>query len=266
MGETRYPLGGNGSVRFGDDDYRCSCLCTFPFNYNNHKIGAEEVKSLALIGAALVMYNNGGLIKNKYDYENEGYHEYTLPDCIPEWVRDDIRKAVGDYPEQFDCNYDIYDNAKFATKRLKKIVAWANKEIKSLKEDYKMETGTVKWYNPKKGYGFITRDKGGDVFFHISELKINPSNHIDTGRGVSFTIENNEKGEIAKAIELTGCNLDELRKMWKERGCSIKIGRNSSGYIGYKMVEHEDGSVVLGENFESVLPDIECYYYAYEEV
>ncbi|GEM_PF-296421 len=127
-------------------------------------------------------------------------------------------------------------------------------------EDLKMETGTVKWYNPKKGYGFITKDKGGDTFFHISA--VNGNDRIDTGRGVSFIIENNKKGEVAKAVELTGCDLKELKQMWKERNCSIKIGRNSSGYIGYKVVDDEDGSIVIGENFESSLPDVECYYYA----
>ena len=125
-----------------------------------------------------------------------------------------------------------------------------------------METGTIKWYNPGKGYGFIAKDKGGDIFFHITEVKVNPLKSIDTGRGVSFTVENNDKGEIAKAVELTGFDLSTLRDMWKERDCSIQMGRNPSELIGYKIVDNEDGRVVLGRNFELSLPEVECYYYA----
>lgn len=47
MGETRYPLGyGEKVVRFGYDDYRYGCLCTFPFNYFEHKFGIGTVESL----------------------------------------------------------------------------------------------------------------------------------------------------------------------------------------------------------------------------
>lgn len=130
------------------------------------------------------------------------------------------------------------------------------------KEELKMETGTIKWYNPGSGYGFITKDKGGDIFFHISAVKVKPTKRIDTGRGVSFIVENNKRGEIAKEIELTGMRLSTLKRMWKEKGCSIRIGRNSSDCIGYKIVDDEDKRVVLGQNFELSLPDVECYYYA----
>lgn len=136
MGETRYPLGEEDSVRFGYEDYRYSCLCTFPLNYRDHEIGTGEVESMALIGAALVMHNNGGLIKNEYDYEYDGRHEYVVPDCIPEWVRNGIRKAVGDYPERFDCNeIDDFDDTEFVINRLKEIIAWANEEIKMIVND-----------------------------------------------------------------------------------------------------------------------------------
>lgn len=125
-----------------------------------------------------------------------------------------------------------------------------------------METGIIKWYNPGRGYGFITKDKGGDIFFHITAVKVKPTKRIGTGRGVSFNVESNKRGEIAKEIELTGMKLSTLKRMWKEKGCSIRIGRNLSDCIGYKIVDDEDGRVVLGENFDLSLPDVECYYYA----
>lgn len=63
-------------------------------------------------------------------------------------------------------------------------------------------------------------------------------------------------------VELTGYDLHTLKHMWRQRDCSIRIGRNHSGCIGYRIVDDEDNRVLLGERFELTLPDVECYYYA----
>lgn len=139
MGETRYPLGdGEKVVRFAYDDMRYGCLCDFPFNYSEHKFGVDTVESLALLGAALCLSVNGGL--QEVDYADDD--EYVIPDCIPGWIRDEIRRNLGDYPEKFDeGEYDIdhvpasisdEEYKKLLIKRFKAIKKWAKQSIKEV--------------------------------------------------------------------------------------------------------------------------------------
>jgi len=67
----------------------------------------------------------------------------------------------------------------------------------------KMYTGTVKWFDAKKGYGFITRDDGeGDVFVHFSAIEGNGFKSLDQGDKVEFEIVNGPKGpQAAKVVK-----------------------------------------------------------------
>jgi CspA family cold shock protein len=54
--------------------------------------------------------------------------------------------------------------------------------------------GTVKWFNAGKGYGFIEREGGEDVFVHYSALQSEGYRSLDEGQRVEFTIERGPKG------------------------------------------------------------------------
>ena len=61
-----------------------------------------------------------------------------------------------------------------------------------------MSTGTVKWFNSSKGFGFINPDDGGeDLFVHHSEIKTNGYASLDEGQKVEFEVGQGKKGPCA---------------------------------------------------------------------
>ncbi|GAB5380460.1 MAG: cold-shock protein [Aliiglaciecola sp.] len=64
-------------------------------------------------------------------------------------------------------------------------------------------TGTVKWFNPEKGFGFITPDGGGaDVFVHFRAIAIDGYKTLNEGQQVSFEIEQGQKGPQAANVTI----------------------------------------------------------------
>ena len=62
------------------------------------------------------------------------------------------------------------------------------------------ETGTVKWFNATKGYGFITRSSGDDVFVHYSAIESEGYKTLNEGQQVEFTITQGPKGLAASNV------------------------------------------------------------------
>lgn len=65
-------------------------------------------------------------------------------------------------------------------------------------------TGTVKWFNGEKGYGFITQEDGPDLFVHYSEIQGSGYRSLNEGDKVEFDITDGKKGKQASAVRVIG--------------------------------------------------------------
>ena len=63
-----------------------------------------------------------------------------------------------------------------------------------------MAKGIVKWFDDKKGYGFIQNDEGGDIFVHHSAIKMSGFKTLSEGDRVGFDVEQGQKGPAAENV------------------------------------------------------------------
>jgi len=75
----------NDYIMFSESDDEWSCLCTFPVNYRDEKLDSETLRSLALLGAAVVLYNHGDM-----------YLPIYLPYAVPKWILNEIKRLIPD--------------------------------------------------------------------------------------------------------------------------------------------------------------------------
>ncbi|PFW31848.1 cold-shock protein [Bacillus cereus] len=64
-----------------------------------------------------------------------------------------------------------------------------------------MEQGKVKWFNADKGFGFIERESGEDVFVHFSAIQIDGFKSLDEGQSVTFEVEKGQRGLQATNVQ-----------------------------------------------------------------
>lgn len=63
-----------------------------------------------------------------------------------------------------------------------------------------MANGIVKWFNDKKGYGFIQQENGEDIFVHYSSINAPGFKSLAEGEEVSFDLEQSDRGPVAKNV------------------------------------------------------------------
>ncbi|MED3919539.1 cold-shock protein [Priestia aryabhattai] len=64
-----------------------------------------------------------------------------------------------------------------------------------------MEKGKVKWFNAEKGFGFIERENGDDVFVHFSAIQSEGFKSLDEGQEVTFEVEQGQRGAQAANVQ-----------------------------------------------------------------
>ena len=65
-----------------------------------------------------------------------------------------------------------------------------------------MKQGTVKWFNAKKGFGFISDEEGNDVFVHFSAINADGYKSLEDGQKVQFEVVDGEKGPQATEVSV----------------------------------------------------------------
>ena len=76
--------------------------------------------------------------------------------------------------------------------------------LESIQEEVCMQQGTVKWFNAKKGYGFISDANGSDVFVHFSALNMEGFKELKDGEALEFEVVEGEKGPQAANVVRLG--------------------------------------------------------------
>ena len=73
---------------------------------------------------------------------------------------------------------------------------------RKIKRNFRGETGTIKWFDPSKGYGFLIRDNGGDLFVHLRSVQSQDRRKLKENTRVRFSVEDTEKGPQAENIKI----------------------------------------------------------------
>ena len=79
-------------------------------------------------------------------------------------------------------------------------------------------TGTVKWFSTQKGYGFIQREEGKDVFVHYSAIQGSGFKNLTEGQQVEFAIEESPKGPQAANVVALSSPEPTSQSSWWDRG------------------------------------------------
>ncbi len=96
----------------------------------------------------------------------------------------------------------LLQSIKTGTAASRKPAKTASSQSASVQSDPNRESGTVKWFDSNKGYGFITRSMGEDIFVHFRSIKGNGYRSLYEGQAVEFLVTEGSKGPQAEDIQI----------------------------------------------------------------
>lgn len=85
--------------------------------------------------------------------------------------------------------------------RVKAAKASSGKKVKKASRGGNRERGTVKWFNVSKGYGFVTRENGEEIFVHFRSIRGEGRRVLREGDSIEFTVSQGDKGPQAEDVE-----------------------------------------------------------------
>ena len=106
---------------------------------------------------------------------------------------------LNDFQKVFDYSFLPFFLFVFFTTFFSSMVLVYGRQIKYR---IKREKGTIKWFDPSKGYGFLERDKGGDLFIHFASVSETDRKFLKENTRVSYVVSHGSRGPQANQIKI----------------------------------------------------------------
>jgi len=100
-----------------------------------------------------------------------------------------------------------------------------------------MQTGTVKWFNSQKGFGFIQPESGSDVFVHISAVERAGMSGLNEGQKVSFDLEKGPAQRQGIGFEPQGCLILSHKRLGPDHGCTGRIKAQGAFFVSFHIAQ-----------------------------
>ena len=113
------------------------------------------------------------------------------------------------------------------------------------------ETGKVKWFNDAKGYGFIERAQGGDVFVHFSSVRGTGFKTLTEGQSVEYVVTEGEKGPQAQDV---GASVAEILQRAQEEATTTSVATAVAEVPAASEEEEESPILAEASDVEAATP------------
>ena len=123
------------------------------------------------------------------------------------------------------------------------------------------ETGKVKWFNDAKGYGFIERPQGGDVFVHFSSIRGTGFKRLTEGQNVDYVVGEGEKGPQAQDVGPAAAEIDQMLRGLEAASVATMVAESPAVFE----VEMEEERPIVDES-EAAASEVEEEGYIVDDV